>query len=310
MKKQFLIFLFFLPLPLLAQVTNVRAGQSGQDIVITYDLAESAEVRAYMSVGGQPFVELHSAQGDVGCVAKGTNRAITWSPLAESDEFLADNVVFKVEAPHAFVDLGLPSGTLWATCNVGANAPEEPGNLFAWGETTRYLVTSSKYEGLYGGMFFTEENYKYHGESAFSVSKYGHGDSFGPHDNLTQLELVDDAANFNWGGKWCMPTAEQWKELKKNCTWKWISNYNSTSIAGYQVVSKNNGNRIFLPVTGQGWEDFCAYTRDGSGAYWSSSLGEGLSISASGLWFDSKHVKTEGTFRRYGRSVRPVYNKK
>jgi hypothetical protein len=276
MKKQFLFFLFFLPLPLLAQVTNVRAGQSGQDIVITYDLAESTEVRAYMSVGGQPFVELHSAQGDVGCVPQGINRTITWSPLAESDEFLADNVVFKVEAPHAFVDLGLPSGTLWATCNVGANAPEEFGGYFAWGEVE-------------GKDFYSWENYKW--GTRYNLTKYNSV------DKLLVIEPIDDAATANWGQNWCMPSVEQWKELKFYCK---ETEMDSAGVHGSLFVSRKNGNSIFFPFSGIKTDERFLWGLFFE--FWENSISEKNP--------DRAYCTDACLVRSCGRSIRPIYNKK
>lgn len=297
MKKQFLFFLSFLPLPLFAQVTNVRAGQSGQDIVITYDLAESAEVRAYMSVGGQPFVELYSAQGDVGCVPQGTKRTITWSPLVESEEFVADNVVFRVEAleaPHAFVDLGLPSGTLWATCNVGANRSVEFGGSFAWGETQSKRLNAGCVACNY---------YKFYSSSEEIYTKYNTDDAYGIVDNKIILDTVDDAATANWGGKWRTPTDDDWKELEENCTWTWTTR---NKVSGCKVTAAN-GNFIFLPATSN-------YYRT---TYWSSSLGCQFSSSSSALGKVMYFQFYNGSFS-YGRSsagrcwpysVRPVYKK-
>ena len=102
------------------------------------------------------------------------------------------------ENGHEYVDLGLPSGTKWATCNVGASKPQDYGNYYAWGETS------------------TKETYKW------STYKYGTYDDDGDYSKLTKyntsdskttLDLSDDAAHVNWGGKWRMPTFEQLSEL-------------------------------------------------------------------------------------------------
>lgn len=105
---------------------------------------------------------------------------------------------------HEYVDLDLPSGLLWATCNVGANTSTEVGSLFAWGET------SAKTE-------FTWENYKY-GNAADSITKYCITTKNGKNgftDGRTTLEDADDAAFVNWGSNWQTPTADDWCELKK-----------------------------------------------------------------------------------------------
>ena len=111
---------------------------------------------------------------------------------------------------HDWVDLGLPSGTKWATCNVGANSPTAYGNYYAWGET------------------FTKSEY---GESNYTYS-----------DNPTILPPSADAATANWGNGWRMPTNTEFDELQKRCSWEWKD-------GGYKVTGPN-GNSIFLPAAG------------------------------------------------------------
>jgi len=111
---------------------------------------------------------------------------------------------------HEYVDLGLPSGTKWATCNVGATSPKEYGDYFAWGET--------KPKNTY-----TEPTYMYFSDPA-------------------TLPSSADAATANWGAGWRMPTEVEWEELKSECKWTWMSN-------GYKVVGPN-GNGFFLPAAG------------------------------------------------------------
>ena len=97
---------------------------------------------------------------------------------------------------HAYVDLGLPSGTLWATCNVGASSPEEYGDYFAWGET------EPKND-------YNWSTYKYCKGSSTTMTKYCTSSSYGTVDNKTELEPSDDAATVNWGSNWQMPSLEQ-----------------------------------------------------------------------------------------------------
>ena len=174
---------------------------------------------------------------------------------------------------HAYVDLGLPSGLKWATCNVGATTPEGYGDYFAWGET----ATKSEY---------TSENYAYTETSEI-------------------LPLSNDAVVVNMGGEWRMPTYEEQTELRTECTWTWTDDYNGTGVAGRIVTSKINGNSIFLPAAG------CSDGSglDGAGAgggYWSSSLNTDYSGYAYSLGFDSDGVNWNGSYRYYGRSVRGV----
>ena len=131
---------------------------------------------------------------------------------------------------HEFVDLGLPSGVKWATCNVGANSPEEYGLYFAWGETTGYTandVTS--------------------GVRAFTQDEYNAGPAASISANLT---LEQDAAHVNMGGNWRMPTKDECQELINNCNTVYTTDYNGTGVTGILFTSKTNNNSIFLPCAG------------------------------------------------------------
>lgn len=189
---------------------------------------------------------------------------------------------------HESVDLGLPSGTRWATCNVGASKPEDYGDYFAWGETAPKTVT---YNWTYY-KFGTDKN----------LTKYTTS------DGKTVLELEDDAAYANWGGDWRMPTAEQVAELSNNryCTWEWVE---QNGVKGYKVVSKQNDNSIFLPAAGRK----VAYGLDGTtsyGYYWSTSLRTDYVIQSKYMhYYNDTRGLYHGTLtsgRGDGHSVRPV----
>lgn len=146
----------------------------------------------------------------------------------------------NIENGHEYVELGLPSGTKWATCNVGANAPEELGNYYAWGETT--APKNSYYW----------DTYKWCAGTETTLTKYCNDANYGNNgftDGKTTLDPEDDAAAVNWGGTWRMPTHNDWVELRDNCTWTLVTGYNGTDKNGYEVKSKTNGNSIFLPAT-------------------------------------------------------------
>ena len=201
-----------------------------------------------------------------------------------------EQVVSGTENGYAYVDLGLPSGAKWATCNVGATTPEGYGDYFAWGETgpkTNYDFSTYKY---CNGSFYTMTKY-------CTESGYGYN---GFTDGKTTLELSDDAARANWGGNWRMPTRAEQDELRNNCTWTWTT---ENGVNGYKVTSKTNGNSIFLPAAGD---------RDGTGSvgsygrYWSSSLYESNPYSAYSLYFDSGDVRWNGNDRYGGHTVRAV----
>ncbi|MDD7528459.1 MAG: hypothetical protein PUK04_03195 [Bacteroidales bacterium] len=193
---------------------------------------------------------------------------------------------------HEYVDLGLPSGTKWATCNVGATKPEEYGNYYAWGETT----TKSTYHW---------STYKY-GSDYDELTKYCTSSSKGTVDNKTVLDPEDDAARANWGGSWRMPTDGEWAELLDECTWEWKNAYKGTT-AGYLVTSKINGNSIFLPAAGYRYSGGL-YNAGSYGDYWSGSLCTGIPDDAWDVYFDSDRVyRGYDGGRYYGHSVRPVF---
>lgn len=129
---------------------------------------------------------------------------------------------------HDYVDLGLPSGLLWATCNVGASSPEEYGNYYAWGETKPKSA-------------YTWDTYKYGTSSNDSdITKYN------PTDEKTVLEPEDDAAHANMGGEWRMPTYAELSHLTANTTstWETLNGVNGRRFTG------PNGNSIFIPAAG------------------------------------------------------------
>ena len=169
---------------------------------------------------------------------------------------------------HEWVDLGLPSGTRWATCNVGASTPTAYGNYYAWGETT------------------TKETY--------SSSTYTYS------DNPTTLPSSADAATANWGKGWRMPTKSEIEELRDKCTWTWMSK-------GYKVTGPN-GNGIFLPAAGgRGGSEFYFDGSYGYyGYYWSSSLYSDGTDYAWYLGFYSGNYGVKGNNRYYGLTVRAV----
>jgi hypothetical protein len=189
------------------------------------------------------------------------------------------------ENGYEWVDLGLPSGLKWATCNVGANKPEDYGDYFAWGETQP--------KDYYGWRTYKWCNGSYDTQTKYCTDSY-----YGTVDDKTTLELSDDAANYNWGGAWRMPTMLEWSELIDNCSWTW---------ADYgHVVTGPNGNSIFLPAAGYR-DDSSLYDAGGDGYYWSCSLNTFEPNGAYILHFNASSMDYWGNYgRTYGRSVRPV----
>ncbi len=197
-----------------------------------------------------------------------------------------------------YVDLGL--SVMWATCNVGASAPQEYGDYFAWGETEGYNTSKKS---------FNWSTYKWCNVSSSTMTKYCTSNSDGTVDNKTQLDLADDAARANWGGKWRMPTQAEWEELYNNTTQVWTNNYNGTGVKGYVLTSTKEGYEgasIFLPAADYRIGDGLDY--GGSyGSYWSSSLYENSSDGGRYLFFYSGDFNPWNINSRcYGQSVRPV----
>lgn len=173
------------------------------------------------------------------------------------------------EDTHEYVDLGLPSGTLWATMNIGANSPEEYGDYFAWGETTPKD-------------FYDWSNYQWCTGRWNTMTKYctvaSHGlDGFV--DGKTELDPEDDAATANWGSQWCMPSKEQQDELRTQCTWTWTT---INGVDGFQV--SKNGKSIFLPAAGY-YFTTTLYSTGTYGYYWTRTLYPTKSYQADYFWF-------------------------
>ena len=194
------------------------------------------------------------------------------------------------------VDLGLPSGTLWANMNLGAEKPEDYGSYFAWGETTGYTTD---------GHTFDWASYKWCNGSWGTLTKYCNNSEHGTVDNKTVLDAEDDAAHVNWGGSWRVPTLADFQELLDNTTNEWTT---QNGVNGRKFTSKTNGNSIFLPAAGYRCD---SYLDDvGSfGRYRSSSFVERRPNDAYYLFFSSSSAWGNYGDRCNGLTVRPVTNK-
>ena len=195
---------------------------------------------------------------------------------------------------HEWVDLGLPSGTLWATCNIGASKPEGYGNYYAWGETS----TKSTY---------SEETYKYANGNYDKLTKYcnkSHCGNNGFSDNLTTLQSGDDPATAAWGSGWYTPDAEQWNELWNNTTNAWTT---QNGVNGRLFTAKN-GQTLFLPAASLRWDSELSDLNFVGirGYYWSRSLYTRNPRYAWACYFHSGCCDILYDIRGYGHSVRPV----
>lgn len=200
--------------------------------------------------------------------------------------------VRKQQPYNDFVDLGLPSGTMWARCNVGAETPEEYGEYFAWAETSPKD-------------YYNWSTYTYCGGTDTSLTKYCTDSAYGTVDNLSELLPEDDAA-YNWNGNWVMPTFLQIRELVNSeyttVTWKTLAGGYSVGY-GLEIKSKRNGNSIFLPAAGYFYEAQPQHMGE-MGCYWSNQcfLYGGYQLS----FEPSQEVIIQAIRRDIGRSVRPV----
>lgn len=184
---------------------------------------------------------------------------------------------------HAWVDLGL--SVKWATCNVGADNPEDFGFYYAWGE----ISPKATYDWT---------TYKWCKGDEKSITKYCNKSEYGVVDNKNTLDLKDDAAFVCWGKEWRMPTDKEQDELLKKCVWTWTTR---NGVNGYNVVGLN-GNSIFLPASGYRGVTELGESRSG-GYYWSSTGGI---CYAYYIVLDPFGHAWSCFYRYVGRSIRPV----
>lgn len=200
------------------------------------------------------------------------------------------------EIMSKFVDLGLPSGKLWAVCNVGAPTSWDFGDYFAWGETKGYNS---------GKTSFTWKNYKYCKGTQNSLTKYCTKSTYG-HNNFTDgidtLQSIDDFGKSTYGYYCAIPTKEEWEELMTHCQWSRLNN-------GAYVRSKTNGNIIVLPKAGYR-SGLNLYDDHSEGYYWTSTLDPNSPDDAWFLYFGDGKPSDEDYYRCHGRSIRLILRPK
>ena len=207
--------------------------------------------------------------------------------LLTFDSWGKDNDEPMAREEHEYVELGLPSGPLWATCNVGANSPEEYGDYFAWGETAPKEV-------------YEWSTYKWNDRSNGKFTKYCTDSKYGTIDNNTELLSEDDAAYVNWGKNWRMPSLEQIRELINCCSWLWTTR---NGVNG-QLVTGPNGNTMFLPAAGN--RQKLHHCDAGMGYYLSRTLKSDQPGFACGLYLGPAGWLWGYGHREYGQTVRAV----
>ena len=252
---------------------------------------------AYISVAQ---LKLYVYQNDGTCTefVASTVDSIAFSTITDSPDQPVDPI--KPADPtngYEYVDLGLPSGTKWASRNIGATAVGDYGNYYSWGETqTKQSYTWSTYTL---------------GTDSTSLTKYNFHSKQGVVDNRLRLQLADDAANANWGGKWRMPTRAEWQELLENCSWAWGSQpaSNGFFINGY-LVTGPSGNSIFLPASG--YKQDKLVKQPGVDAYYATSeiLRSYFPDEQVSFYINNSTKRLDTQYRQLGLPVRPVYDEK
>lgn len=252
---------------------------------ITITVHGTGQTTYVQTVPGKKFVARSAYNIDVEKFPSGTNASgenVSWEESSNIDN------------GHEWVDLGLPSGTKWATCNIGASSPGDYGKFYAWGQTTWHSQN-------------TVDTYEYYNKNIavwdISATTY-------------------DIAYTTWGKNWCIPSSYDFNELKNRCTWVWTS---EGSANGFKITGPN-GKSIFLPACGFYNDDYYQITdRDEFGRYWAcDSYHPQVQdyMKAYGMQFYHYTEYDEGeyilheqkgwitSFDRYqGHSIRPIYNK-
>ncbi len=217
---------------------------------------------------------------------------------------------------HEYVDLGLSVN--WATCNVGAEKPEEYGDYYAWGETAPYYVKNAGTDNELQWRKGKEAGYdwkSYFDIKTITPTDYDDIVTFLYYNTLEKkvIEYYHDAATINWGGEWRMPRQAEFEELinPDNCTWTWTT---MNGVNGYRVTSKKpgyEGNSIFLPAAG-GYSGTDSKLRDAYGWYWSGSIDDKTSDKSTNFAYilcfysDTRFVYVNSAVRCDGHPVRPV----
>ncbi len=277
--------LFAVCVTVMAQTPLVKGDVNGDGVVTAADVTALYDSMLGNVPGGDQF----DVNGD---------GVVTAADVTALYDYLLGNVPSGDE--HEYVDLGLPSGTLWAKTNVGADSPEDYDDYFAWGEIAP-KDTYNEYDYLW------YEAIEFGGDYLYKITKYSTDSDHGYNgfvDNKTELDAGDDAATANWGPGWCMPSNNQFQELIDNCTSQWTT---VNGVNGRMFTSNINGATLFFPAIGYCWGGG-QYNVGTRGIYGSRTLRVESPNFAYHLSFDSGSVYCDGNnfARYYGLSVRAV----
>lgn len=286
-------------------VTGITLSQTS--LILNVGKKETLEASVTPEDADNKEVTWTSSNEDIVAVKDGEVTAVTYGTATITCEATDGSGIFAtcdVLVDHEYIDLMLPSGTLWATMNIGAEDPADLGYLFAWGETQ---PKSS----------FSWSNYAHCNGAKNKQTKYcinaanwdGEGDT---PDGLTTLQPEDDAATQLWGPEWCMPTMDQLGELFGTETQKEYSTrkYNGVTIAGVQFYTFVGRKGIFVPIAILNDSE-----GDKLGYYWSKNNAFSTDFAASALqsWVENKNFYAgivNNHYRYLGMFIRPVYKKK
>ena len=274
-------------------------GTISSTAVLYYgDSADTAE--SLKAVGTQVPISLN-ADGSYSVTVPGLAAETTYSFVAaarvDGAEFTSAVFSYVTHSiPMGGVDLGL--SVVWASCNLGAERPEQYGTYYHWGGTEDLMASDKSFD-------YSNCPYYVHPDK---WSKYVTNPNCGTVDNRTTLEPADDAASITLGDRWRIPTAQECRELLSECAWTFTPNYRYTGVAGITLTSRKEGytdRSIFLPMTGfrLGPE---LVNSELVGGFWTSSLHESMSDMAHDVTYDQGGIDVKHTFRPTGRPLRPV----
>lgn len=315
----------------ISTVFKVVSLQDGMMVVIPFGTEEqirltSEPVQLVTSITLAPSA-LHMAPGEKRTITAtvlpedASNKKVTWSVSNPAVARVTNNVVEAVAngeavvtcsatdgsgvvatckvvvgTRHEYVDLGLPSGVLWATCNIGAEKPEDISMYFAWGDIKGYAKGENHW--------FIWDYYKWCRGSKTIITRYCTNSGYGEVDYIYELLAEDDAATVIWGKDWRMPTSQDISDLcnSEYTTSEWVT---VNGVKGRMITSRINGNSIFMPAGGRRFDSETGFVGE-NGNYWSSSVVGSMPCAADLLDFSAARM-TRGTGDRCrGLTIRPV----